>query len=57
MSNDFGIYLKKVRLNRKLSLKQVERKSGISNAYLSLLERGKRGVPTLLTLARINKAL
>ena len=44
-AQEFGLYLKGLRENRKLTIRQVEMKTGISNSYLSLLENGKRGIP------------
>ena len=43
--DDFGQYLRRLRLERDLTLKQVELASGVSNAYLSQLERGRRKSP------------
>jgi transcriptional regulator with XRE-family HTH domain len=37
--------LKTIRIMRKLSLRVVEKKTGISNAYLSQLERGEAENP------------
>lgn len=42
----FGQYLKELRDDRRLSLRQLEKLSGVSNAYLSLVERGKKGIPS-----------
>ena len=42
---NFGHYLKELRSNRRLSLHDVERACGVSNPYLSQLERGDRGPP------------
>lgn len=54
MLNDtFGIFLRNLRKERKLSLREVERKAKISNAYLSQIERGQRGIPTLGFLKRL----
>ncbi len=39
-----------------MSLRQVEEKAGISNAYLSQVESGKRGVPTLKLLRKLASA-
>ncbi|HIE13662.1 TPA: XRE family transcriptional regulator, partial [Candidatus Bathyarchaeota archaeon] len=41
MNERLGRYLKKVRKERKLTLRNVEEKTGISNAYLSQVENGK----------------
>ena len=38
----FGDFLKKLRARKGISLKKVEEGTGISNAYLSQLENGKR---------------
>lgn len=38
----FGDFLKEMRERKKVSLKKVEEATGISNAYLSLLETGER---------------
>ena len=54
----FGQYLKGLRDKSGLSLRDVEEKIGISNAYLSQLENGKRGLPSenvLRELARVYK--
>lgn len=41
----FGPYLRELRRRRDLSLKQVEREAGVSNAYLSQIERDLRKPP------------
>jgi transcriptional regulator with XRE-family HTH domain len=56
MGKQFGIYLKKLRLDRKMSLREVEKIAKISNAYLSQVERGERNIPTLKILSRVAKA-
>jgi len=56
MANEFGIYLKKLREDRKLTLRDVEEKAKISNAYLSQVEQGKKGVPTIKILSRLAEA-
>jgi transcriptional regulator with XRE-family HTH domain len=53
MKTNFGYFLRKVRKERKMSLREVERKAKISNAYLSQLERGARTIPTISFLARL----
>lgn len=37
-----GLYLKELRLKSNLTTKQIEVKTGISNSYISLIERNKR---------------
>lgn len=56
MSNRFGKYLKNKRTSNGLSLRDVEAKCNISNAYLSQIERGKRNVPTIKYLIRLAAA-
>lgn len=49
----FGEFLKKARKKSKLTLRAVEEKTGISNSYLSQIEKGKRGVPSIGFLIRL----
>jgi transcriptional regulator with XRE-family HTH domain len=41
----FGEYLKLLREKQRMSLRDVERKCGVSNAYLGQIELGKRPPP------------
>ena len=50
---EFGNYLKRLRLDKKLSLRQVEKAIGISNSYLYQIERGERNVPKLEVLRKM----
>ena len=43
--DDFGKYLKTLRNNQKLSLRDVEAKGGISASYLAQIEQGRRRPP------------
>lgn len=42
---NFNDYLKSLRIKRGLSLRELARRSEVSQSYLSLVESGKRGVP------------
>jgi SOS-response transcriptional repressor LexA len=42
----FGKKLKELRQNQNLKIRELENLSGVSNAYLSQLENGKRGKPS-----------
>lgn len=53
--NDLAAYLRTIRKRRGLSLKKVERAAGVSNAYLSQLERGRRNPPHPEILKRLAK--
>jgi transcriptional regulator with XRE-family HTH domain len=53
MENEFGDFLKRLRIKRGLSLRELARRSEVSQSYLSLVERGKRGVPTPEQLLKI----
>jgi transcriptional regulator with XRE-family HTH domain len=45
MVENFGEYLRTLRTEKKLSLREVEELSGVSNSYLGLIERGQRPIP------------
>ena len=49
----FGAHIRKLRKQKGLTLKQVERLAKVSNAYLSLLERGQRRPPRPEILKRM----
>lgn len=49
----FGQYLKKLRVEQGYTIRQVEMKTGISNAYLSQIENGKRNIPTAQILQKL----
>ncbi len=46
MTKSLSIFLKDLRVARKLTLLQVERISGVSNSYLSQVENSRRGIPS-----------
>lgn len=50
---DFGKYLKNLRLMQRLTLREVENKTGVSNAYISQIERGIRRAPSPQILKKI----
>ena len=45
-AKDFGEHIKKLRKQANMTIRQLELYSGVSNAYLSQLENGKRGIPS-----------
>lgn len=54
--SDIGDYLKQLRTDRKLTLRGAAEAARLSNAYLSQIETGKRGVPSaklLQSLAQV----
>jgi len=53
----FGQYLRRLRKKKNLSLRQLSDLTGISDSYLSLIEKGKRGVPRPEYLRRLAEAL
>lgn len=53
MKSDFGGYLRELRRIAGLTLKQVETKARVSNAYLSQIERGLRNPPHPEILKRL----
>lgn len=54
---EVGLYIKKIREERKLSLRQLSERSGVSHAYLSQIENGKRGVPSPDIIKKISPHL
>jgi len=56
MDNKFGNYMRKLRKEKGLTLKQVEKVAEVSNAYLSQIERGVRNSPHPDILKRLAKA-
>ena len=52
----FGTYLRLLRIDRGMSLRQVEKITKISNSYLSQIEKGKRDIPTFKILSRLADA-
>jgi transcriptional regulator with XRE-family HTH domain len=44
--DEFGRYLKELRIKEKLSITELSLKTGVSNSYISQLENGLRGLPT-----------
>jgi transcriptional regulator with XRE-family HTH domain len=55
-TEELGRRLRKLRLERRLTLKQVERAAGLSATHLSEIERGRTS-PTIGALVRIARAL
>ena len=55
MASAFGTYLKGLRKQKGLTLKQVEVQANVSNAYVSLIERGLRPAPHPDILQRLAK--
>jgi len=51
----FGSYLRRLRKEKGLTLKQVEKAARVSNAYISLVERGRRNPPHPDILQRLAK--
>lgn len=49
----FGAKLRALRRERGITLKEMAQGLGVSSAYLSALEHGKRGVPTWYLVQRI----
>lgn len=54
---DFGNEIKKIRKTKGLSLKEVGRRGGLSHAYLSQIENGKRLNPSHSVLKKLAKGL
>lgn len=55
-SIEVGRALKAIRIKRNMSLREVEKLTGVSNSYISQIERGIRGLPTIKILERLLEA-
>jgi transcriptional regulator with XRE-family HTH domain len=55
MSNSLGTFLQRARKNCRLTLRAVQEKIGVSNAYLSQLENDKIASPSPNTLFQLSK--
>lgn len=53
MEPGFGEYMKSLRLKVRMSLREVERESGVSNAYIAQIERGDRPPPSAEILKKL----
>lgn len=56
-AKNFGQYIKKIRKEKKLTLQEMELLSGVSNAYLSQIETGKRSIPSPEIMAKLFRPL
>lgn len=52
----FGEYLKGLRKRQRMSLREVEGESGVSNAYVAQIERGDRPAPSPEILRKLAAA-
>jgi transcriptional regulator with XRE-family HTH domain len=50
---NFGEYLRRLRLEQRLSLRDVEEKADVSNSYIALIEKGLRKPPGADVLKRL----
>lgn len=57
VENKFGQYLRELRVEKGLGINQLATYSGISNAQISRIETGSRGVPKPETIKRLADAL
>jgi transcriptional regulator with XRE-family HTH domain len=57
MEENFGEYLRTLRTEKRLSLRELELHSGVSNSYLGLIERGQRPVPGAEILKKLAPVL
>lgn len=54
-SEVFGLHIKKLREHCKLSLKDIEEMSGISQDYIKCLENGERNIPSYSDIEKLAK--
>ena len=53
----FGEYLRQLRKAKKLTIRQLDLYSSVSNSYISQMERGERGIPSPEILNKLSKPL
>lgn|SRR5699024_215937 len=56
-AKNFGSYIKQIRTDKNMTIRQLELYSGVSNSYLSQLENGKRGIPSPDVIRKIANGL
>lgn len=54
---DFGQYLRSLRKTKRLTIDEVAAELGVSNAYISQIETGKRGIPSPELLKQFHMVL
>lgn len=54
MKTSLGQYLKKIRKEKRLTLRTVEHETGVSNSYLSQVENGKIKKPSPTVLLKLS---
>ena len=54
--SNFGYFLKSLRDRQRMSLRDVERESGVSNAYIAQMEKGDRPAPSPDILKKLARA-
>jgi transcriptional regulator with XRE-family HTH domain len=56
ITEDFGKYIAGLRENKKYSLKDVERLTGISQSYINRMEKGERKAPSYPIIQKLSEA-
>lgn len=56
-AEDFSRYLRGLRKEKKLTIRQLDMYSGVSHSYISQMERGDRGIPSPDILKKLAKPL
>ncbi len=54
--SNFGHFLRSLREKQRLSLREAEKESGVSNAYIAQIEKGDRSAPSPEILRKLAKA-
>ncbi len=54
--SNFGYFLRSLRDKQRMSLRDVEKESGVSNAYIAQLEKGDRPAPSPDILKKLARA-
>ena len=56
-AEEFGAEIRGIRKSKNMTLTQLGEKTGYTQAYLSMLENGKKGIPNPKTLKKISDGL
>ncbi|MBM7840647.1 transcriptional regulator with XRE-family HTH domain [Alkalihalobacillus xiaoxiensis] len=56
-AEEFGLFIRSLRKEKQMTIRQLELYSGVSHSYLSQLENGKKDIPSANVINKISKAL
>ncbi|ADU31007.1 helix-turn-helix domain-containing protein [Evansella cellulosilytica] len=54
---EFGLYLKSLRIEKNLTMRELDKRSGVSHSYISKMESGQKGIPSPDILRKLAEPL